>query len=295
MFSNSPLYALAKNNEKDFCVYKLAVSSNALTHIRKNFEEGFELIKSMDPHDFSPTYKLDQDECAKMDNFAIPDEILDAIRNSANLEIITEKEFKSKKIKALFMGTYEESSRQEQFSAVFKRFYSVNCLSHNWFNLLLGKNQYDTLKSEVLTIPETSHAVFEKGTLYFSSYKIANEIFYLTDRYRSATNKDLEDFSNYIKFDESKYTLEGFATTKIRKLIAQINDSKILEDFEKTNLLGEAKKQDNVPLTYTNDGKILLNLGDKKEVILVLDFLAENTFMSTFRHRRNRTNSKEEV
>lgn len=290
MFEKSALYALSKIQDK-LCVYKINVDKDTLSKIKNNFERGVSSFHSMEVHNFSPSYKLDQDECSKMENYVISDIICDAVRNSV-LHEITGDQFEEKQIKALFMGERSETEHEELFTIVFKRFYFSNCLSRNGLNIWLNKKTYNAISSNIISIPDSNHLLFENGTLYFSSYKIANEILYLTDRYRSATNSDIDNFIKNISFD-NKINFYDFATTKLRKLIAQINDSRILEEFSKEQLSLEAKEQ-NVPLTYDND-KIKLNLENKNETMLVLDFLAENTFLSTFKKERTRTNSKEKV
>lgn len=291
MFEKSALYALSKIHDK-LRVYKINVDKDTITKIRKNFAEGVDYFQSLEVHTFSPTYKLEQDECAKMENYEISDVICDAVRNSA-LPAITGEQFEENNIKALFMGERVETVHEELFTVVFKRFYLSNCLTRKYLNIFLNKNTYNAISSNIISIPESNHLLFKNGTLYFSSYKIANEILYLTDRYRSATDTDIENFKKNISFENEQVSLEDFASTKHRKLIAQINDSHILDEFSKDKLSSEAREQ-NVPLIYDN-GKIKLNLENKRETMLVLDFLAENTFLSTFRKERNRTNSKEKV
>ena len=115
----------------------------------------------------------------------------------------------------------------------------------------------------------------------------------LTGYYRQSTESDLENFANHISFESNNDSLTDFANTRIRRLIALINDSHVLEKFSNKELADEASKQ-NLSLSFV-ENKIKLNLDDKKETLLILDFLAENTFMSTFTKQRNRTNSKERI
>lgn len=292
MFENSTLLALAKNDSK-FCVYKIQVKKEALLAIQSNFKQGIDYFSKLDPHPFTGTYKLDEEECLKIDNYSLSQSLSDAIINSANLAPITGDQFKDKNIKALFMGTYLANQDTNLIIAVFKRLYFSNCLTKGGLNLFFDKNSYNTISTNIISVPENYHILLKGGTLYFSSYKIASEILNLTDYYRQSTESDLENFANHISFESNNDSLTDFANTRIRRLIALINDSHVLEKFSNKELADEASKQ-NLSLSFV-ENKIKLNLDDKKETLLILDFLAENTFMSTFTKQRNRTNSKERI
>lgn len=127
MFEKSALYALSKIQDKLY-VYKINVDKDTLSKIRKNFEGGVDFFHSLEVHEFSPSYKLDQGECAKLKNYVISDIICDAIRNSV-LPEITGDQFEEKQIKALFMGERIEPEHEDLFTIVFKRIYFSNCLS----------------------------------------------------------------------------------------------------------------------------------------------------------------------
>lgn len=288
MFDNSSLYALSKTRS-GADVYKINVSAKAIMKIRENFAEGLDFFLKQEPHDFTPLYKLDEDECSCLKNFTAPDFLFDAIRNSANLKEITGKDFERLDIKALFMGEVAEQDNDEKYTIVFKRLYMSNVLKRSGLNLLWSDNVYTSIESDALSIPENSNAAFANGSLYFLSYKIVNEMLDLSDRYRSATSADLREFESKVACDGD---LTDFANTKARKLIAMINDSRVLEIYSIEEIAAAAKRQ-NIMLKYDDDGKIALDLGKHKEAMIILDFLAENTFISTFTKTRNRTNSRE--
>lgn len=288
MFDDSLLYALSKN-QQDSQVYKINISESALAGIRENFAKGFEDLGRMDAHNLSPNYKLDDGECACIRNFAVPDVIFDAIRNPLHLQAVTGADFSDLNVKALFMGEIKEMTKDEKYTIVFKRLYMSSILKHSCLNILLSGDVYTDFQNDAIAIPEISHASYANGTLLFMSYKIANEMIDLADYYRSATTNDLKLFQSMAVCHGS---LQDFANTKARRLIAFINDSHVLENYD-FNVLDEAAREQGITLEQDASGKVLLNLEKRKETMLVLDFLAENTFLATFSKRLNRTNSRE--
>lgn len=192
------------------------------------------------------------------------------------------------------MGEVFNNNLVEKFIIVFKRIYPTNCLRKNFLNIMLNKDTYNSISSSIISIPENNHILYKDDTLYFLSYKIASEVLSLYSEYRSATNDEVECFIKKISYDSNKYDFQKYAIKKIRKRIALILDSKILDNYNEQDLFLEAKKQ-GLNLLFDENKKIIFDLKDKKGTLLILDFLSENTFLSTFSKERNRTNSKEKI
>lgn len=172
--------------------------------------------------------------------------------NSAKLDPITGDQFKDKNIKALFMETHHANQDTNSMIAVFKRLYFSNCLTKVGLNLFFDKNSYNSISTNIISVPESYHILLKDGTLYFSSCKIASEILNLSDYYRQSTESDLENFAHIIFFENNNDSLTDFANNRIRRLIAIINDSHVLEKFSNKELADEASKQ-NLSLSFLDN------------------------------------------
>lgn len=291
MFENSSLLALSLNDKSlNYSVFEVRVENSILEMIRKNFFSGYEYFKNMEKVEFSFTYTpIEREECFYF-KYDLKDIIYDAIRNPDALNNVQAKQFCDKSIQALFMGDVIQDNDNEKCIAVFKKITSQNVISKRVLHFVLTKDTYDRLANDVVIIPERSLALYEDGKLYFESYQYTNSIFGLVDNYKPASNKILQDFSKKVILNENNITLEDFAKTRVRKLIAYIEDSGILEKVPMSEFKEKALQQ-SIDLKQKND-KIFLDLDDRESAMNVLLFLSENTFNTTFTNQTQSTNSR---
>lgn len=75
------------------------------------------------------------------------------------------------------------------------------------------------------------------GELLFSSFYFARQIFDLSGYYRSATNQEVASFTANNQFDfENAEAFETMANTSIRRKIAMINNSGVLDNHSASEI-----------------------------------------------------------
>lgn len=288
MFTQT-LFALSKDkNTNALIVNRLNVSPAVLENILISFENGLSDKKELNPVSFNGVYKPDDDECLCIVNFTLADEITDAIRSPINIPTLEPSEIISKNVKALFMGGLSEDVNGEKIAVVFKRLFASNVIKSSFLNLCFNNKTYNKLMDDVLCIPEQNDVWFKDETLFFKSFKLANEMLGLGNYYRTASTPELEKFRGEVVIKGmSDFVKE--ANTKIRRLVAIINDLQTLADMPAVK---DAAELQNIELKFDEDNHLIIDFAKKDEAMLLLYFLSENTFLGTFTHQRQRTNSK---
>lgn len=292
--NNSQLLALSKDKNNNLSSYLIELSPSLYDKVRSSFIEGFNHFKSLMSIDFKVAEICEKDECFKTP-YVLPDAVIDAIRNPLALTKVKDKDLdRIGCIKALFMGEIQEQGKSEHCKVVFKRLTPANFLSRgNWFmRLIYAQGVYNEFDSSIIAIPNKSHAIFDENCLLFDSFQTANQMLGLSEVYRVCSNDDLKKFKGNVILSGS-ISLEDFALTRVRRLIAIINDSEVLSKQSIEEIEYCAKEQFiDLPV---KDNHIILNLDNKEQTMLILNFLAENTFITTFSKKRATTSRKKVV
>jgi hypothetical protein len=136
-------------------------------------------------------------------------------------------------------------------------------------------------------------SIWKYYSLYFSSYFYANQILDLSEYYRSATDVEVNNFSNsnllHIE-DEEKFL--SMADTWIRRRIAVINDSGILEN----NTAARIKKlAQSCSLEIAVENNKLIIPTNKKKLKELMGFLVEEVYKGAFSKETYITNSKRKL
>lgn len=253
---------------------------------RENFLSGLEKVR------FSGSYKADESELFYIENYSIPTEIWEAIRNPADCQILNLSSHSSDKIKGIFTG----SEKDEPFLS-FQVFDRRRLLSATGFNLIISGNTFKRLEDPGLILDDKLTALYADEQLYFMSYFFARRILDLAGYYRMATNNELSGFTQHSKvwFEDPEQFL-GAADEWTRRKIAFIQDNGILDQVTPKRIASVAKKF-GITLSIKKEGQEerLTFPAEKKALKEILRFLDEDYYVSTLRDRRYVSNSKRPV
>ena len=282
-------------------VYNLRVLNEILDELSVNFQKSIDEFYSDSYRHitYRPDYKPDDDELSEIENFNISSNIIDAIKNPASAQDFDVNEIQNIDIRCIFLGKILSKT---QTIIIFKRFYKNFIITRerkNFVDLILGdRNTYRHFDNTILSIPSDADAVYDGSKLIFKSFKITNEMLGLSQYYREASDGNINHFitsnQNCMKFEnyESKYI-----TTKIRKLIAIIIDDEIMNKYSVQEILDCANKQGITIETVDCKGvkKIKVDLAQKDSTLVCFNFLAQNTFKTTFSQELQVTNSRRKL
>ena len=286
------LIALGRDKNNNLSFYKIGVGEELLEEIQKKKKKGYKYFEELNSVSFTPTYMPSEDECFSL-AYNLPNIMVDAIRNPFALAKITGAEFEKYNIKALIMGKTIIKENNEMCLIVGKRILPAQFLSRGCIKIMLKDNTYNKIDTNVIDISDRSHLLIKDDVLYFDSYQYANQILGLTDYYHTASEPALNEFINNVNIlGDIDFT--EFAQTRVRKLVAIINDSRLFKRFTAEEISAIAKEEQNIDISIENN-KIVLDLTNKQQVMLILNCLAENTFITTFSKKLNLTNSRMEI
>lgn len=236
---------------------------------------------------FDGSYKPDEDESLKIENFELPNEIIEAITNPLRVEKIDASVDSDLRIRAVFRAI--EDGNED--SIVFQRIPKRQILMSNQWTFMWDKDTFLPVKKPGLVITDNIDAYYENGTLYFKSYYWANQIFNLNRYYREATDEDIRTFCTFGCFHvEDLDTIIPVSNNWTRRKIAYILDSDVLEK-NSTGFIIKAANNLGLDFKVTSENKIVFP-EDKTKQRELLSYLADEIYKGNLTEDVYLTNSK---
>lgn len=243
---------------------------------------------------FAGDYKALKDEYLSIENFQLCDEIKEAVRNPLGVPSYCAQNGEFPEIKAIFIGKREESGGVEKFIVAFQRFRNEQYISPNKrVNLFFENNTFFQEKRFGISISDTIDCCFDENELQFTSYYFARQVFDLSDYYRSATDQEVQDFANNDKLAiDDISSFQSLANTWVRRKIALINDSEVLENYTATKIKSLAKAA-GIDIAVVNKKVVIPT--EKEALKVILGFLDEEAYRGPFSQTTYLANSKRKV
>lgn len=293
MFQNSSVFVLA-GGINDNKVFRIDVDSDTQTSICKSFSDAVtQLTSGKERIAFDGSYKPDENEYLFIENYQISDDIMNAIRDPLGVDTYKKQARQFPEIKAIFVGERTEKNGSEQFSAAFQRFRKEQYISNKHFNLFYDNNTFFRQKDDGISISDSIDCFYINGELQFGSFYFARQIFDLNGFYRSATDGEVSLFvKNTNVLIEDKESFTAMADSWVRRKIAMINDSKVLEKYSAKEI---AQRASDVGVTISTKKNRIVLPCDKKQMKVVLGFLDEEAYRGPFSQTTYLANSKRKL
>lgn len=293
MFQNSSVFVLA-GGINDNKVFRIDVDSDTQTSICKSFSDAVtQLTYGKERIAFDGSYKPDENEYLFIENYQISDDIMNAIRDPLGVDTYKKQASQFPEIKAVFVGERTEKNGSEQFSAAFQRFRKEQYISNKRFNLFYDNNTFFRQKDDGISISDSIDCFYINGELQFGSFYFARQIFDLNGFYRSATDGEVSLFAKNTKIlIEDKESFSAMADSWVRRKIAMINDSKVLEKYSAKEI---AQRASDVGVTISTKKNRIVFPCDKKQMKVVLGFLDEEAYRGPFSQTTYLANSKRKL
>lgn len=289
MFDNASIMLLMETGG-ELQIKRLETNQKTQASIAQIFAAGYTaLTKDKETVEFDGKYKPDEDEVLYIKEFDIGDAILEAVKNPLDVSPFSPGVEQAERIKAVFVGEQNKTHLRIAFQKFKKEQYIKTTGIHLFFN----NQTFVEEKRFGISISEMVDCVFENGELKFHSYFMTRQLFDLKDYYRSATEGEIEKFTNYksIQFDDVA-TFMMQTDTGVRKRVASIMDSGILLKYTPKEIK-KIGKSTGVKINI-NDDKIVIPK-EKSQMKVVLGFLDEGVYKGVFSNETFMTNSKRVV
>ena len=297
MFIDSSVFVLAVDGK----IYKLEVEREAQQAICDTFASSVEsMTNGKTAHDFEVNYKPEDDEILRIENFLLPDTIKDAIRNPIGVDSYKkdpdvrddgdEDYLGFPEIKAIFVGERIQDENGEHFNIGFQRYRKEQNLIALPFRFFYSNDTFKQEKHFGIGITYNLDCYYTGGELLFASFYFARQVFDLREYYRSASDSEVEDFKkNGALYFENADLFGSMANTYVRRKIAMINDSGILEKFSAKQIKSIANSAD---IDIKVQSKKVVIPADKDGAMEVLAFLDEEVYRGPFSKALLIANSK---
>lgn len=293
MFNNSSVMVLL-NEESGVQIRLLEVDQSTQVAICASFSDSaMPLLTEKQVVSFDGSYKPNDDEILSICNFNLSEMIMDAVRNPLGLQSLIYNKDMEPDIRAIFVGERTETGTTEVFTIVFQRFRKEQYLSTKKFSIFFDNDTFIRDSRWGIGISDNIDCIFTQSELRFSSYFFARQIFDLSDYYRLATDAEVRNFSSTSLLnilDQNQF--QTMADTWIRRKIAAINDSKVLENNSASKIKKLAQRC-GLDITLEN-GKLEIP-SDKKKLKEILGFLDDEVYKGAFSEETYITNSKRKV
>ncbi len=297
MFQDCSVFILAADGK----IYRLELDKETQTSVCETFSNSTgSMINGKECHDFTVNYKPESDEYLRIENFLLPDEIKDAIRNPLGVtsyekdpEVRSEYEddfIAYPEIKAIFVGERIQKAEGEQFNIAFQRYRKEQNLVALPFRLFYSNNTFRQEKRFGIGISYNVDCFFTGEELQFASFYYARQVFDLREYYRTASDPEVEAFTkNDSLVFENVAQFAGMANTYVRRKIALINDSPVLQEYSAKDIQSIARNS-GIEVKVQDD-KIVMP-AEKEAALEVLAFLDEEAYRGPFSNDLLLANSK---
>lgn len=289
MFENCSVMIIKAGAEEE--ILRLEVDAETQKGICETFESAKnDLIEEKSRIIFDGSYKPHQDEFLAIENFQLPDKIMDAIRDPLGVAAFDKEGGTFPEIKAVFVGERIQTGETEKFNVAFQRFRKEQYLSTRGHNLFFDDTTFFQEKRFGINISDTVDCYFTDGDLQFASFFFARQVFDLSSYYRSATDTEVDSFTASERLSiENAEAFKGMANTWIRRKIAMINDSNVLVDYTAAEIKTLADES-GVSLDIENEKVVIPN--NKDRIKIILGFLDEEAYKGPFSKKTFLANSK---
>lgn len=293
MFENCSVMIIRAGSATDE-IYRLELDANTQNEICESFCVALtELVEEKSKVIFDGSYKPNEDEFLSIENFQLSNEIMDAIRDPIGVPTYEKIDGQFPDIKAVFVGERIETEDSEEFNVAFQRFRKEQYISTKWHNLFFDETTFFKEKRFGISISENVDCYYTSGQLQFISFYFARQVFDLSDYYRSATDQEVNSFvsNEKLAIDDAE-NFQILANTWVRRKIAMINDSKVLENYSASEIKLRAK---NAGVEIDIENKKIKIPNDKEKIKLILGFLDEEAYKGPFSQHTFLANSKRKV
>lgn len=297
MFTDCTVFVYANDEE----IYKLEVEREAQIAICETFASSVEsMVRGKSKHDFEVNYKPEDDEILRIENFLLPDKIKDAIRNPVGIDSYKkdpdvhddgEDDFLGfPEIKAIFVGERIQDEEGEHFNIGFQRYRKEQNLTALPFRFFFSNETFKQEKHFGIGITYNIDCYYTGEELQFASFYFARQVFDLREYYRSASDPEVTAFTqNQALNFENADTFSSMANTYVRRKIAMINDSQVLEKYTAKEIKSIAR---NSGIDIKVQDKRIVIPSDKDGAMEVLAFLDEEAYRGPFSNDLLIANSK---
>lgn len=282
------------NSDNSIEINRLEIDADTQKNICSTFAKAYSnLLVGKDKIKFDGKYKPENDEYLAIENFSVDEKIKKAIKNPAGVSAFIPNCEQRENINAVFVGEYKVKGSEEYYTIVFQKFKKDQYITTKRYNLFFDETTFISEKRFGISVSDSVDCIYSNSELQFLSYHFARQIFDLSEYYRIATDDEVDDFTQVkVIYIQDNVIFKSQADSWIRRKIASIVDSNVLQDYSATQIKSIAKKA-GIEIEIKNKKVVMPTV--KKDMKVVLSFLDEEVYKGPFSQGTFMANSKKVV
>lgn len=266
-------YLLAKLKGRDEKVWKVSDEEQAC----------YELPDLSQTHDFDPSYKLDENEWYKIQNFSTTDftnELIGQTLNTTNYDQLEKKDFTN----LLYLCCMQENYR------IFQKITPSQILKKRW--LSISDSPFIHRNEPIVVLSNSLDAIYDTKSdiLFFKKLSRINQIFEgIESLYREATQNEVTNFLNqdFIAVSDD-YKPESVGAQNRKRIALAMDQFNQLSDDKKKSLIAYSERHLQGKVLFEN-GKF--NVSSEEQLKNVLYALGERFYDAEISGERRLANS----
>ena len=275
------LFLLDKNND----VFRIPLNKKTDIQVKAELEFQYNTFKKdAEFTEFSGGYKPQKGELYEIKNFSLPENILFAIDNEANIKILNLKD----QIHPVALFTRLEIDGSEL--VLFQKMDTSHILDTS-YSLIQSGQIFSAFTKEVFSLQKSIVAYYYDSNLIFFSYPQIRRFLPVLKYYEEANKEDLDNFienEDFVFRDEQKFR-DGLSDLS-KKKIKMIKDSGVLELTSIKIIKAQSKKR-GIKVDFDKKGKVVFPK-DMKKCREIIRFLNEEYATAALTKRPILMNSK---
>jgi len=282
------LFALIDSGQ-DTVVNRIPVSQAIQAQLNNMFtQQSIAFLDDKTHIPFDGNYNANEDELFRIEAFPLANDILLAVRNPINYDVLDLEEMEGR-VKALFFS-YANNANPTVY---FQHFDSRKILANRGISIYLSGDTYRSFDSKGLVLSGGLTAVFQDGALFFSSYFNTRKFVDLQNFYEEATEEDIDNFiaTECLMF-EDQIGFRDDLNSRLRKKIKAIGQRGVLQDNSAVAICQQAS---GFGIELQVEGERLVLPRNKNLMKEFIRFLDEDYFITPLTNRRCVASSKREL
>lgn len=278
-------FVLTKSDDFDQKIFKIPMREDARKAWAKIFADQRESYNSLKNIPFSVGYKVEPDEVFFIEDYVDEVDLLETSLDPEKFEDFDHQSHLSLGIKAIFASSSEDTH------TVFFQCFDNRQIIMPGKGIILTPKDYDTLDSHVVSIANNLDAILDSKGLRFKNFYQARKIFDLTEYFKEATDDQVDEFLDHPLFQVQKDGFKKGINQNMRKKIALILKSEVLNRLKASNIETIAA---GIGLNLEFVDSRLVIPAQKSKIVTILQFLDSGIWRCPLTQKVFETNSKRE-
>jgi hypothetical protein len=290
----------------DLSVRRIDLGDEADPEMEDVFEKDIDQYRQLETKDFYPDYTPTRGaENFKVDDFKLPTVMERGMGLWHSRDPLLPQDIRPHGVKAIVGVETERTDPDDENErgqrivklAAFKRLDRSRIIDQSVLRIFWDKGTFDKIDGPGMTVPEGLDALYEDGTLYFSSHRTASGFLDLTNIFNEASAPQIDEvMSQDILIFTGEGTIHDFVNSTCKRAISMLHRSGRMSGLKVRDIKEQAEAYGiELQLDGSGEAERIVVPETNRSFKELLDLLNQNYFPGIFDGEHYVANSKRPI